>query len=298
MSWYDPTSWDYKRIGTGLLTGGLSELGLGDDSAQQQQQRAQLMGQGDIAAQNARQAWLDYRNAQGRGWDQLVGLQNQAAGKNSLSAEQLRQGLQQNLAAQQSMAAGASPRNQAMAARTALMQQGRLGAGLAGQQATAGIQERQAAAQQYNAMLGQMMGNALNAYGTNMGNALQAYGGYKPEGSFIDKYGPMIQGGVTAAATAAKSDRRAKTDIEPGDAIANDAMRKLPAFAYRYKDERDGAGTQLGPMAQDLEKAGLKHAVIDTPSGKYVDTRKLSLANTAMVTALARRLDAMEGGGK
>ncbi len=297
MSWYDPTSWDWKRIGTDYATMGIAELGLGDDSSSQQNQRAQLANQGDVAAQNAKQAWLDYRNAQGRGWDQLAGLQNQAAGKNSLSAEQLRQGLQQNLAAQQSMAAGASPRNQAMAARTALMQQGRLGAGLAGQQATAGIQERQAAAQQYNAMLGQMMGNSLNAYGTNMGNALQAYGGYKPEGSWIDKYGPMIQGGIAAVGTA-MSDRNAKTDIEPGDDIANKAMRKLPAFAYRYKDERHGEGSQLGPMAQDLEKAGLRHTVMNTPGGKMVDTRKLSLANTAMVSALARRLDALEGGGK
>lgn len=72
-------------------------------------------------------------------------LRSIAEGKTSVSAEQLRQGLQQNLAAQRSMAAGAAPQNAAMAARTAAMQSARLGAGLAGQQAVAGLQERQAA---------------------------------------------------------------------------------------------------------------------------------------------------------
>lgn len=72
-------------------------------------------------------------------------LQARAAGEDSLSAEQLRQGLQQNVAAQQSLAAGAAPQNQALAARTAAQQSAALGSGLSGQQALAGIQERQAA---------------------------------------------------------------------------------------------------------------------------------------------------------
>src|SRR5688500_9405796 len=56
-----------------------------------------------------------------------------ASGKVSLSAEQLRQGLQQNIAGQQAMAAGARPGSAPMAARTAAMSAGRMGQGLAGQ---------------------------------------------------------------------------------------------------------------------------------------------------------------------
>lgn len=73
-------------------------------------------------------------------------------GKNSLSAEQLRQGLQQQYSAQQSMAAGARPQNAAMMARSASMNAGRAGTAMAGQQAMAGIAERNAAAQSFGNM--------------------------------------------------------------------------------------------------------------------------------------------------
>ena len=256
-----------------------------------------LKGQGRAGADDARQAWLDYQAAMGAGNLQLGRLKSQMLGDYSVSAEQLRQGLQQNVAAQQAMAAGAAPRNQAMAARTAMLQSGRLGAGLAGQQATAGLQERQQAAQQYQALLNAMMASSGATYGTATGNAIRAYGGAPQEKGWWEEYGPAVTAAGTVAATAL-SDRRAKTNIEPGDERANDAMRKLPAFAYRYKDEANGAGTQLGPMAQDLERAGLKHTVIDTPRGKMVDTRKLTLANTAMASSLARRLAKLEGEAK
>ena len=48
------------------------------------------------------------------------------------------------------MAASASPANAAMAARTAATQMGRLGAGMSGAAAMAGIQERNAAQQALN----------------------------------------------------------------------------------------------------------------------------------------------------
>lgn len=93
-----------------------------------------------------------------RGNAVLDRLDATARGQNSMAAEQLRQGLQQNIAGQQSMAAGARPANAAMAARTASMNAARMGSGFAGQQAMAGIAERQAADAQLGSMLGALRG--------------------------------------------------------------------------------------------------------------------------------------------
>lgn len=120
---------------------------------------------GSIAGQ-AQQGY----NAAGQQLGQVTGqLQRQASGQDSLSQLQLGQALAQNMSAQRSMAASASPGNQAGAARTAAIQNARMSSGLAGQQAVAGIQERAAALQ----MLGQILGQeraqglqgALGGYG-------------------------------------------------------------------------------------------------------------------------------------
>ncbi len=224
-------------------------------------------------------------------------LRAQAAGQNSVSAEQLRQGLQQNLAAQQSMAAGASSNNQAMAARTAMMQQGRLGAGLAGQQSVAGLQERQQAQQALSQSLlgsrGQDLQGVLGGYGASN----QAYGAQiSPNGdkSGIEKNGPAIMGLLGGL----MSDKRIKTDIEDGDVKARRLLEGLKSYNYRYKDEKFGEGDQLGIMAQDLEAAGLGNAVTDTPQGKRVDGAKLAAGLASTLPGLNKRLKALEGGAK
>lgn len=342
MSWYNPFSW-------------------GDQSKQQQDQIAMIRANAQQAAEYA-----DSNQEQGyalgqRGNGALDYMQGQMQGQNSVSALQLRQALQQNLAAQQSMAASANPANAAMAARTAAIQMGQMDSGLAGQQAVAGLQERNQAAQQYSQLLMGLRGQDVNAALQSRANAIHGYGGYKPEGSDVEKFGPAVVGlggalitsgilgggppgvgdpggltdsnpgqidnpfgpgdgtgqgpgdgtnwgprraprpTVTAYGAAppawgswGASDKRLKKNVRPADDDANDAARKLPAFAYAYKDKRFGEGKQLGPMAQDLEKAGLGHTVVNTPGGKVVNGAKLSLANTAMVSAMARRLDALE----
>lgn len=103
-------------------------------------------------------------------------LRDIATGKESVSAMQLAQANQQNQAQQQSMAAGARPGNAAMAARSAAMNAGRQSAGLAGQQAIAGIQERQAAQSALSrALLGER-GQDVGAVNAGYGNAAGAYG--------------------------------------------------------------------------------------------------------------------------
>lgn len=114
-------------------------------------------------------------------------LRNLASGKNSISAEQLRQSLQQNQAAHMSMAAGAAPQNQAMAARTAMTGMGRAATGMAGQQAMAGIAERQAAQQALANMLMQQRQQELQAALGGRGQAIQGFGAI--EGARTSRYG-------------------------------------------------------------------------------------------------------------
>lgn len=310
MSWYDPTSWSGSDFLKGQVLGGpiggianaasggsIWNSTLGDDpGADQERQRKQLLYQQAGAAGGfADQQQGAFVGNQQQAQANIAALQAQANGGSSVSAEQLRQGLQQNLAAQRSLAAGAAPQNAAGAARTAAIQSARLGAGMAGQQAIAGLQERNQAQQ---ALTGAIQGygqQALSATQGARGQAIQGYGAGNagtPEKSWIEKYGPAIS---SAAGLAAKSDRRAKTDIEPGDDKATKMLDGLRAFSYRYKNAKeDGDGEQLGVMAQDLERAGLKQAVIDTPGGKYLNGGKLAGANTAMIAALHRRLAKVE----
>ncbi len=119
----------------------------------------------------------------------------------------------------------------------------------------------------------------------------------------VTSTGGLLACGAEAAGGAALaaglfSDERLKTDIGDGDKAAKKALETLAAKTYRYKDPKYGAGPQLGVMAQALEKAGLKQAVIDTPEGKAIDHAKLTGANTSMLAALAKRVGKLEKGGR
>lgn len=220
-------------------------------------------------------------------------LQGIASGQNSISAEQLRQGLQQNLASQQSMAAGAAPQNQAMAARNAAMNMNQAAYGMSGQQAMAGLQERQNAMQQLGQNLtaqGQMgigaanagYGAANNSYGAQIQNAQKATG-------------PGILGLAQGIGSmASMSDRNVKHDIADGDADARKLREGLKAYTYKYNDEKHGEGKRIGIMAQDLQAAGSK-SVFETGKGKAVNGAVLSTENTAMIVELGKRLAAVEG---
>lgn len=278
QSWYEANSAGdgVKRLGSTI--GGWFEAGHGNDANRNGLNTFAGQAAGNYAqgTQNLNQS-ADY-------------LRSIASGQHSVSAEQLRQGLQQNLAAQQSMAAGAPAQNQAMAARQAMMNSGRLGAGLAGQQALAGLQERQQAqqalSQQYLQQRQQDLQGTLTGYDKGM----------NPDGdkSAVDKYGGAVIGGLKALF----SDRRLKTEIEDGDEKSKRLLNGLKAYTYKYKDEKFGKGEQLGVMAQDLEKAGLKQAVIDTPVGKRVDVGKLAGGLAAMLAGVNRRVSKLEGDGE
>ena len=286
MSWTKYFDWLYKPAYDKLKT-------LDDESQSAIDQRNNLNQQGQESADFANRGQDNFAGLGVEAFDQREKLRRLAEGQDSYSKEALRQGLQQNVAAQRSMAASASPANAAMAARTAAVNAGRMGYGMSGQAALAGIQERKAAQEALANMIMQQRQQELQAALQGRQNAISGYGGSKPEGSWLDKWGQPVAD-VTSAVI--KSDRRAKTEIADAEDKATKAAEALKAYTYRYKDAADGKGQQFGIMAQELEKAGLGSAVIDTPTGKHVDAGKLSTANTAMISALARRVAKIEGG--
>lgn len=293
MAWDDwafgiPTAGGYNAIkyGVGKLT---ESPGDEQEATRKKLLEEQAAKAGGFANYGERQ----FQNMTGDLNAQRAQLQDIATGKLSYSREALRQGLMQNQAAQRSMAASASPQNAAMAALAGAQNSARLGSGMSGQAALAGIQEQQGAMKLGADLAAQQRQQDLMAALQSRQNAMTGYGAGAagvPEKSFAEKFGPSIVAGA-----AAFSDRRLKTNVAKGDADAKLSMEALEAYAYDYKDSKHGNGRQLGVMAQDLEKAGLGQAVIDTPDGKMVHGAKLAGANTAMIAALGKRVGQLEG---
>lgn len=129
------------------------------------------------------------------------------------------------------------------------------------------------------------------------GQALAAYatGGMSAAGAGGAAPGFSAGGGSTQLMPLSMSDVRNKTAIEPGSAAAQRALASLPPYTFAYRDPQAyGQGPQLGVMAQDLERAGLAHTVVDTPKGKAVDASKLTTTNTALIGELAAKTRALE----
>jgi hypothetical protein len=184
-----------------------------------------------------------------------------------------------------------------MASRTAAMTAGRQGAGLAGQQAVAGIQERQAAQQALAQMLMQQRQQELGGVQTGFGTAGNAYGtAYTGAMGAPSQGEQLLQLGMAGAQGAALlSDERLKTNITSGDEDADRLLRALRSKSYDYKDQKHGKGRQIGIVAQDLEAAGLGDAVFETPIGKAVSGAKLSAALASMMPGVNKRLEKLEG---
>jgi hypothetical protein len=180
MAWYNPFSWDMST-----------------DADKAQRKRLNSLGEGGLGLSGTGQA--GYNAMTGRLNGALDDLQATAQGRNSVAAEQLRQGMQQGQAAQMSMAAAASPQNAAMAARNAANNMSRLGYGLSGQQALAGLQERQQAQQAYAGLLGQARGQDLQLALGGYNAALGAYTGGL-NGQATPSFGGMVLGGVQGIA--------------------------------------------------------------------------------------------------
>lgn len=140
--------------------------------------------QGGLASSFAGQGEQGFRSLGDEAGMQRKYMEDIARGRESVSAGQLKDALGQNVAGQQAMAASARPGQGPMAARGAMMNAGRMGAGLAGQQATAGIQERQSAQNALNQMLMTQRQQELQAALQSRSTAM----GINPQGdSGVDK---------------------------------------------------------------------------------------------------------------
>ena len=212
-------------------------------------------------------------------------LGQQAQGKKSFAEEQVRQSLEQAANAQQSMAATARPGQQVAAQRMAGQQGSQLMASRAGAGAMARLAEQQQAARAYSSLLLGLRGQDL-----------QGQLGLMAQPTMGERFLGAGSGAANAYITS-QSDKRSKKDIAPADKKAEQLLEGLQAYSYKYKDEKHGKGEQLGIMAQDLEKAGLPHAVVNTPEGKRVHGPKLAGALAAASAQMHKRLKKLENAG-
>lgn len=221
-----------------------------------------------------------------------------AEGRESITGEQLRQGLAANMASQQSQAAGARGGNAAMAARTASRNAASLGSGLAGQQTLAGIAERDAANRALIGGMSTARDQDLRAGTISRGQAIQGIGQALGNPNQPTDYTPYIAG-AAALGAAALSDRRAKVGIKPADADAQELARALGAYSYDYRNKANGQGRRLGVMAQDVEGTKFGRQIVrDGPGGaKMLDSAQLASALAAVSGNLNKRVERLEGSG-
>lgn len=182
---------------------------------------------------------------------------------------QHQQALERGIAGQKSLAAGARPGQTAMAQRMASQGIGNLGAQLGSQSMLARLMEQQQAQQLY----------------------LQALMGQSQVPTMSDKLLGAAQG---AGQMYMMSDQSKKKNIRSGRTAADEFLSAIKPKTYRYKDEADGAGRRLGIMAQAIEKTKLaKHAIVQTPRGKVVDTAQLAGPIAAALGRLNEKFEKM-----
>ena len=104
--------------------------------------------------------------------------------------------------------------------------------------------------------------------------------------------GNAIGTGFSAIGTAAAiaSDKRAKTNIRDGGDMLSSVADAVRGHKFNYKSSP--GQEEYGVMAQDLEKTPLANTVQEGQDGvKRVDTGRMTMANTAMISDLSRKLD-------
>jgi hypothetical protein len=198
VSFFGDLGNSFKNFGS-TLWGGVKRAGgwlgsLGDRPGEEEQ-RQRMFDNSDAAGRFAGVGEAGFRRLQG-GLDRSADwLQKVADGRESVSAKQLAAAAQENVANAQSMAAGAAPRDQAMAAFGAARNAGNAMSGLAGQQSIAGQQERDAAqralAELQLGRSGQYLQGALGSRQNAMGIS-----NMEPGQSWLDRWGGAASGAL------------------------------------------------------------------------------------------------------
>ena len=99
----------------------------------------------------------------------------------------------------------------------------------------------------------------------------------------------VLTSGTTYNLRRNSSSARYKTDIEDVDAVVLEAARRIRPRHYRSTIADEDGATRLGFIAEEVEAAGLTHAV-----GYDADGRPESLDTTALIAALYARVDHLE----
>ena len=257
---------------------------------------------GGGAAAPVGQAAIDYSqfnpNAQEQSLtDMLVARANGTAP--SAAEQQMQNGIGQAQRAASAQAASARGVNPALAARLAQQSQSNLATQGIGQTTALRSQEQAAATgtaanlmsdQRGSRVAGQQL-NVQNVTGANTINSNNA-------NAAANRQGNLISGLGQAGMMVAMSDENEKKGVVDGGKSVQSFLDQISAKQYQYKDQANGSGDQVSPMAQDLEKTSMgNQMVMDTPQGKMVDYGKGFGAILASQAHLNERLNKMEGKG-
>lgn len=99
----------------------------------------------------------------------------------------------------------------------------------------------------------------------------------------------VLSSGTTYSLRRNSSSARYKTEIEDVDAVVLEAARRIRPRHYRSTIADEDGATRLGFIAEEVEAAGLTHAV-----GYDAEGRPESLDTTALIAALYARVDHLE----
>lgn len=117
--------------------------------------------------------------------------------------------------------------------------------------------------------------------------------------SFFGKGGSSTTN--SGAGENAASDERTKDYVPYDKEKFSDAIANIDAYFFKYKEQfQDKPGfddnEHVGVMAQELEENPVtKNSVIENENGiKMINTKELTLENTALLADIVRRLQALE----
>lgn len=100
---------------------------------------------------------------------------------------------------------------------------------------------------------------------------------------------------TAGAAVTALSDERAKKNVQGGAQDADAFMGMMKSKVYEYIDSRNGEGSRLGVMAQDVERSPMgQSVVVESEKGKALDIPKATSALLASTARLHERLSKLE----
>lgn len=141
-------------------------------------------------------------------------------------------------------------------------------------------------------MYGADVGSATSRYATDTGAessryATDAAAEAARRSANQQTFGNIL--GLAGGVAGLFSDRRLKSDIQR--ASFSDGLDRIGAYTYKYKGS---ARPEAGVMAQELEGTEMAPAVMETPRGKMIDTKRLSTMNTAALGEHEKRLKGIE----